>query len=596
MKRLSLTPLAIGLAFALTGAAASGQPTPRTTSHYVEVEDGTRIALDVNLPPEESANGRYPALFEFTRYGRSREDPNSAEALPSLDPLDRFFLDNGYAVVKVDARGSGASFGNRQVEYGPQEVRDAYDVVEWVVNQDWSDGTVGAYGTSYSGTTAELLAAVNHPAVKAVVPSWSDFDTYSSPVRPYGLLASSFMRAWGRLVGWMDENNVERLGASVRRVDEDEDGSLLAAAVKEHEANPDAFEAVVGSEYRDDEVGGGYSWIQLAPIYWKEEIERSGVPMLVLASWLDAGTAEGALQRFQHFSNPQKVVLMATSHGGDSHASPYKVSDRPVAPVPNFEELARLRLQFFDHHLRGLKNGVEDWPSLRYYVLGEEAFRETNSWPPDNSVTRTLYLADGGGLEEAPGLAGSDAYTVDPGVSTGSNNRWMTQMGEPVLRLDDRGDMDERMLTYTTEPLEEALLIAGTPTLRLRLSSDRQDGAVLAYLEDVAPDGRSRYLTEGGLRLIHRKNSPNPYFPKDSPYHTFVRGDARPVPAGEVIQIDITLWPIAARVAAGHRLRIAIAGADADTFDPVPAQGAATLTIHRGGDHGSSIELPVVVP
>ncbi|MDH3732810.1 MAG: CocE/NonD family hydrolase [Gemmatimonadota bacterium] len=591
MRSFAIATLMIGgVAMAASPIVAQGI---RSTAHYVETRDGTRIAVDINLPVGREGS-RYPALFELTRYGRSHEHPTTGEKIPSLGPLDRFFLDNGYAVVKVDARGSGASFGSRSVEYGPDEVRDAYDVVEWAVGQPWSDGNVGAYGTSYSGTTAELLAAVGHPAVKAVIPGWSDFDTYVSPVRPYGMLASSFMRLWGSFVGWMDENNVERLGRSIRRADEDADGSLLAAALGEHEANADVFETVVGSEFRDDAVGEGHTWDALAPIYWKDEIEASGVPMLVLTSWLDAGTADGTLLRFRHFDNPQSVVLMATNHGGGAAASPFRVSDTPVAPTPSTDEQANLRLQFFDHHLKGADNGVDQWAPLRYWMLGEEAFRESDVWPPHGVRTRTLHFRAGGSLAGEPGTVDTDDYAVDPAVSTGSNNRWMTQMGEPVLRLDDRAAMDARMLTYTTAPMSEPVDLAGTPVVRLRLATDRSDGAVFVYLEDVAPDGRSRYLTEGGLRLVHRKTVENPHFDEGVPYHSFARVDAQPVTPGEMMEVDFQLWPIAAVIAEGHRLRVAIAGADANTFDLLPADGATTLGVSRGGDDGSRIELPVV--
>ena len=220
---------------------AQDQPPPADEgSFYITAEDGIRLAADVYLPAGEH-DPPYPALLTLTRYRRGLEDPVTGEPRNTLSGLDRHFLDHGYALVKVDARGSGASFGTRPVEYGRQEVLDAYDVVEWVVSREWSDGTVGAYGTSYTGTTAELLAAVNHPAVKAVIPGWSDFDAYPSPIRPYGLLARGFIETWGDLVGQMDDNDTEAMGAGVRRVDEDEDGSLLAAAVAEHAANPDVL-------------------------------------------------------------------------------------------------------------------------------------------------------------------------------------------------------------------------------------------------------------------------------------------------------------------------------------------------------------------
>ena len=566
------------------------------SAHYVRMRDGVRLAVDVNLPPGREAGDTHPALLELTRYGRSREDAETGQPIPALGSLDRFFLDHGYAVVKVDARGSGASFGTRPIEYGPEEVQDGFDVVEWVVQQSWSDGTVGAYGTSYSGTTAELLTAVNHPAVKAVVPGWSDFDTYESPVRPYGLVATSFISAWSELVGQLDRNDVEALGSSIRRVDEDTDGSLLARALKDHEANPNVYEGVRSAQYKDDELDGGYSWQQGSPLGWRDDIERSGVPMLVPVSWLDAGTADGALLRFRHYGNPQKLVVMATSHGGGSNASPFMVSDKPLPPDPSQEEQFDMRVAFFDHHLKGAANGVEDWPSIRFWNLGEEAFHEGQSWPPPGTVTTSLYLNDGATLTEDPptGRGGADVYAVDPGVTTGANNRWMTQMGAPVLALDDREPMDDRMLTYTSDPLEEDLQIAGTPSIRLQMSSDREDGIVLAYLEDVGPDGRSRYVTEGGLRLIHRKTSPNPFFPDDLPYHSFARADARPMRPGQVETVFFQLQPIAVLIRRGHRIRLAIAGADADLFDPIPAEGSATLTVHRNAEALSVLELPVV--
>ena len=567
---------------------------PGVSSFYITAEDGTRLAADVYLPGEQEAP--YPALLTLTRYRRGLEDPATGERLSTLSDLDRHFLAHGYALVKVDARGSGASFGTRPVEYGRQEVLDAYDVVDWVVSREWSDGTVGAYGTSYTGTTAELLAAVNHPAVKAVIPGWSDFDAYPSPIRPYGLLARGFIETWGDLVGQMDDNNVEAMEVSVRRVDEDEDGSLLAAAVAEHAANPDVFAGVVASEYRDDVVGGGQTWADIGPIRWRDEIEASGVPMLVLVSWMDAGTADGTLLRFRHFSNPQKVLILASTHGGGYNASPYAVSAEPLPPDPSLDEQMEMRRFFFDHHLKGEDNGVAEWPSMRFFNLGEEAYHDTEVWPPAGTGTTTLYMDAGGQLSQDPNAVtiGSDDYTVDPGVTTGPDNRWMAQMGNPVLNLDDRGEMDARMLTYTTEPLESDLQIAGYPVITLTLASDREDGALFVYLEDVDAEGRSRYVTEGGLRLIHRKALPNPDFPGEEPYHSFARADAEPMPTGQAVTVSFRLWPIAALVRAGHRIRVAVAGADAGMFDPLPADGTATLTVHRGGVDASRIDLPVV--
>jgi putative CocE/NonD family hydrolase len=289
-------------------------------------------------------------------------------------------------------------------------------------------------------------------------------------------------------------------------------------------------------------------------------------------------------------------MILAGMHGGVKHASPYTVSSTPLPPQPSEAEQFDRRRKFFDRYLKGEQNEVDQWPALRFFNLGEEAFHDTDVWPPAGTTTRTFLLSKGGGLADDAKtvVAGSDVYTVDPSVTTGKTNRWMAQVGEPIVGLDNRGEMDARMRSYTTDSLPTDIQIAGAPVVTLRLSSNREDGAVLVYLEDLAPDGRSRYLTEGGLRLIHRKLSTNPYARTNLPYHSFNRGDARPMTPGKAEEVTFQLWPIAALIRQGHRIRIAIAGGDQGNFDPIPADGNATLTIMSGGASGSRLVLPVV--
>jgi putative CocE/NonD family hydrolase len=168
-------------------------------------------------------------------------------------------------------------------------------------------------------------------------------------------------------------------------------------------------------------------------------------------------------------------------------------------------------------------------------------------------------------------------------------------LGQPVVGLDDRASMDARMLTYTSPALESDLQITGFPTVRLEMASTHTDGAVLVYLEDVAPDGRSRYLTEGGLRLLHRKVDPDPGFEAFGPVHSFATKDALPMVPGETATIDIRLNPVSVKIARGHRIRLAIAGADAAIFRRVPESGNPTLTIERNSDRASFLQLPVLV-
>ena len=559
-----------------------------TTSLYVPVDDSTKLAIDVHFP-DNYKNEKLPVLVAFTRYWRSSLNRKTGEPNPPLDRLDSYFSQNGYVIVKVDVRGSGASFGTRPGEYSPVEVMDAKVIIDWITKQSWSNGKVGSYGTSYEGTTAELLCATKHPAVKAVIPGWSDFDIYRSPVRPYGMLASGFIRKWGLYVWLLDRNYSRILKESIRPVNKDS----LKYALAEHKENPKVFKLTKNAPYRDSKAGG-YSYEECSPLYWKNEIEASNIPMLVLTSWMDAGTAEGTLLRLQHYSNPQKVVMMATSHGGWSNASPFVVSDTPIYPQPMKKEQNKLQLDFFDHYLKGVNKGVEDWPMIKYFNLGEEEFKESDTWPIIGTTEKIYYFQELSGLSKIKPVTeiGSDDYKVDFSVSTGKQNRWTTQMGGPILNLNNRNNEDAKMLTYTSKPMDFDVQITGTPLVSLKISSTHTDGAVLVYLEDVDQDGVSRYITEGGLRLIHRKVSTGsePVFNA----HSFNEVDATPMVPGNIELVTFKLWPTSVLIQKGHSIRVAISGADKETFDKIPKSGKPTLTIHRNSSSLSFIKLPVI--
>jgi putative CocE/NonD family hydrolase len=558
-------------------------------SHYVPATNGTKLAVDVYFPRGQK-DKELPALFELTRYWRSVVDPKTGEPKPSLRNRDSLFLKHDYILVKVDARGTGASFGVRPGEYTPLEVMDAKYILDWVVSKPWSNGKVGAYGTSYSGTTAELLCATEHPAVKAVIPGWSDFDIYESPGRPYGMVATSFVAEWSKIVKWLDNNDTDAFNLSVRGVP----GIPLKDAVAEHKDNPDVLDKAKKAPFKDSKFGQ-YTHEQCSPIYWHKEISQSMVPMLVLAGWMDAGTADGALLRLNNFSNPQKVVLMPTSHGGKSHSSPFLVSDKAIDPKPTVDEQLQLQLDFFDHYIKGKNKGVEDWPTVQYYNFGEEAFRSSEVWPPEGQQRMKYYLGPANQLirEKPVESSGSDRYRVNYSATTGSNNRWTTQMGRDILHLNDRRAADSLALTYTTVPMENDLQVTGTPWITLQMSSDQEEGAVFVYLEDVGPDGTSRYITEGGLLLKHRKLSDNPWS-ESVPYHSFRQSDAAPMPVNQIQEVTFKLWPISVLIRKGHSLRIAIGGTDKDTFDRVPEKGTPVYTIYRDKQQASFLSLPVM--
>jgi len=230
--------------------------------------------------------------------------------------------------------------------------------------------------------------------------------------------------------------------------------------------------------------------------------------------------------------------------------------------------------------------------------VGANEWRRTDVWPPSQVAVVSLFAAKNHTMQlQSPrGVdTGLDTYEVDFTASSGTKNRWTTQLGEPVDY--SQWNLGNR-LSYTSPPLATPLEITGNPVIELWVSSSTNDGAVHVYLEDVDENGHAIYLTEGVFRLIHRATSTaDPGFRVFGPFHTFKRADMQYMPVGTAERVAFQLFPISVVVAAGHRIRLSIAGADASAFSRIPANGEAPVyDIHYGGSNPTRIELPVMTP
>jgi len=602
----------VALAFAFALSAAQAGDYPRNRALYVTMPDGVRIAIDVWLPADLGGADRIPALLYATRYWRAMQSvAGSDESDNRFDEAERVNA-AGYALVLADARGSGASFGRRAYEMSVDEARDYGHVVDWIVDQAWSNGHVGAYGVSYAGNTAEMLLINRHPAVRAIAPLFNDFDNFGHLIFPGGLLDLGFIEEWGVRVAHRDRNEIcevygvegdacttltsEWLG--VKPVDDDEDGRLLAQAIAAHQDNVHPLDAALAYEYRDDPWGGeggvrNVGYLRSAAGHL-EDIEASGAAMLVRVGWQDAATVNGALGRYMSIGNPQKVFIGPWDHGASNDADPFRPADTPVQPDAG--EQFRQMIEFFDNFLKEDGSGRID-STITYYTLGAGRWSTTASWPPAGFRDETWYFAADGALTTAKPATrdGADRYVVDMTATTGTHNRWYTNKGNGDVIYPDRAAEDGKLLTYTSGPMADDTEITGHPLLTLFVRSTEEDGAFIAYLEDVAPDGRVTYITEGELRGVMRRTTdlPPPYV-RMGPHRTELRADALPLVPGEVAELTFELWATSVLIREGHRIRIAIAGADADTFARYPRNGdIPTWTVERNAGLASRVRLPV---
>ncbi|HXO02439.1 MAG TPA: CocE/NonD family hydrolase [Stellaceae bacterium] len=573
----------------------------RPRSLYVTMPDGCRLAADVYLP-SGAPQQRVPAILIFTPYYRrfalTSDAPRGSEACPGVARWRDLFVPRGYALVAIDVRGTGASFGTRDSFRSPRERDDYGRIAEWVVAQPWSDGRIGATGISYVGAACDFLASSGNPAVRAIAPLSAVWDTYIDHYYPGGLLLNRLAQSYDSLMVALDHDRRDLLGefayfkdpslAGPAPVDDDPEGTARDTAVREHIANFRMPAFIAEFRYHDDTLpyDPEFSPASFSPYHYAHRVP-SDVAVLSVSGWMDgAGYQNGAIARFLTLPNPKKHLLLGPwDHGARINVSPWR-----RAGTPEFSLDGEL-LRFFDEYLMGRETGLSKEAPVHYFSMHGEAWREAPQWPPV-PASRRLHLAEAGALLAAPGSAGEDHHQVDFGFGTGTNTRYERLAAlDTRIYYDDWPAREAELLSYRSEPLDAPVEIVGHAVLTLTLAVSEPDAALHVYLSEEEPDGSVRYVTEGVLRALHRKLSPCPLNYRASwPYHTHDRADAVTMVPGRPEQIVMTLLPTAWVFGKGSRIRLAIGGADADHYGQVPHGRPPVFTVHRGE---SFLDLPL---
>ncbi len=559
MKRVAKIAGFLGVALTiLIGGAVVLQmlqpdrPAARVSRPQVAMRDGVKLALDVILPEPMPAS-RVPVVLYQTRYWRSfalrfSDQPGVPPVGPRDASVDRLIA-AGYGVVVADVRGTGASEGHWPRPWSDQEVADASDLIAWIAAQPFCDGRVGAAGLSYEGTTALLSATTTNPALKAVLAREIEWDVVDELIAPGGVRNLSFVSAWGRGVGELDRNHPPEFFPTAARfivtgvhpVDGDAEGTRLASIVA---ARRIADVADDTKEVRSDgDLFAGVPASSVGPSAHAMALAKTHAAVGLWGGWWDGATADAVLRADRAMPLAQAVIGPWT-HEGDESASPFGLH---AASTVDFDDV----VAFFDRYLKGTAAPA---PRRRWWVAGAGLWRDGDSWP--NTTPMTLSIGSSGGLsaKDAPLDTRLD---VDFSATTGTNNRWTAGLLHPV----DSGDRSKArgLMSFDGTPLANVLSVFGAPITHCRVSLDGDSAAVFAYLEAKAPDGPVRLLTEGVARV---RSGP----------------------------LDLRLRPIAFELPPGFALRVSFAGADADTFERVPAEGPRTISLHAP----CRIELPIV--
>ncbi len=574
-------------------------------STYITVRDGVKIAATICLPKGLYPSAKIPTVITQTRYWRAMELRIPfrwiLDSMVPNAPSPEVVTSRGYALIYTDVRGTGASSGSRITPFSEEEVKDGYDIVNWIIAQPWSDGNVVSKGISYTGTTAELFARNLHPAIKAVIPGHGFWDPYTDVAFPGGCFDHAFIQLWSFLGKNLDLNNPKvfrqimpdawLVVKGVEPVATDKDLKMLNKAVEEHGSNQYVYEHMIEEHFRDDQILDGSSFDDFSIFDRKDEIERSNLPILAWCSWLDSGYGDAIIHRFMNISNPHIAILGDWTHGARLPANQFFPNRTSVTPTP--KDKVNAWINFFDKCIFG--DGIQG-KVIYYYTLVEEKWKKSNVWPPVGHNYQKWYFSENFSLtrEKPESASGDDSYRINFRATTGRNNRWWALLGLPIT-YENRVKVDEKLLCYTSEPLEEDTEITGQIVICLYFASTHEDGAIFAYFEDVDENGKITYVTDGEFRVIHRKIlSEDPPYKILIPYHSYKKEDSAPLIPGEITEVKFGLHATSILIKKGHRIKVAIAGADKDTFLRYPSEGKPTIRISRNNTHSSYIDIPII--
>jgi predicted acyl esterase len=212
-------------------------------------------------------------------------------------------------------------------------------------------------------------------------------------------------------------------------------------------------------------------------------------------------------------------------------------------------------LRFFDHFLHGKNNGWDKQASVQLQVRHVDRFveRAESEWPLKRTKWTRLYLdPSDGALSPSP-------------PSPASGGGWGGRKKKSAVRFDAMGDG----VTFLSAPMAQDTEITGPSALKLFVSSSTSDADIFAVLRVFTGDLKEVVFQgaidphtpvgQGWLRASHRqldKKLSKPY----RPYHTHTK--KQPLKPGEMVALDIEIWPTSIVVPAGHRIGLTVRGKD----------------------------------
>ncbi len=558
----------------------------------MEMRDGTILRADIYRP---EGHEKYPAILIRTPYGKHAFNGGF------LNPVEAALA--GFAIIIQDIRGRFASQGqwDRQNMF-EVEALDGYDSVEWIAAQSWSNGSVGMAGGSYLAALTWIAAMARPPHLKAISPWIGDIGTHMQPFPHSGVInfytaANAIPLTALDLLDKLEQSgeDVQNIRAYIEHVLEHPEEVIHHLPLKE----------IPLAKYEPIKK----MWLaRLNPLPAQEQdkyrkYELVNVPALHVGGWFDQlewATIRNYQQMVERGGSPYARDHQYLLMGPWMHGAPVNylgemgfgsaVGGRGI-------DIHQKILSFFVKHLCDIEITI---PSVRYFVMGENKWKEADHWPPPDTQWQHFYLHSGGRANtaqgdgklsrEMPGSQPPDTFIYDPinPVPT-LGGRVVPSPGLVPGPFDQSSiEMRNDVLCYTSDVLQEDLEVSGPVVLKLYASTSAVDTDFTAKLVDVQPNGRALNIAEGIQRASFREWN----------------GSKSPVKPGEIYLFTIYLGNTSYLFRRGHRIRLEVSSSNFPLYDrnmntgnPIGEDAVgqkAEQTIYHDGKFASHLVLPVI--
>lgn len=558
----------------------------------ITMDDGVVLRADVFRPVFK---GRYPVILSYGPYAKglafqdgypsawqrmTEKHPDvtagSSNLYQSWEVVDpEKWVPHDYACVRVDSRGCGCSPGYID-HWSPRETKDFHDCIEWAAAQDWSNGKIGLSGISYYAINQWHVAGLQPPHLAAMC-VWEGCADFYRELTHNGGILNTFAENWYDM-----QVKTVQYGAGERGGRSRATGALVCGPEMLSEEELANNRCDFGGEIYAHPLDDAYHKARSA--VWS----KVKTPFLSAANW--GGQPLHPRGNFEGFVRAASKQKWLEVHGIEHWTHFYTDYGR------------ELQLRFFDYFLHGKDNGWDKQPKVFLQVRHVDKFvpRAENEWPLKRTKWTKLYLD--------PANA-----TLSPAKPAKKATMSFAAMGDGV--------------TFMTPPLTEETEITGPSALKLFVSSSTTDADLFIVLRVFTGDLKEIVFQgaidphtpvgQGWLRASHRKldkKLSTPY----RPYHTHDKKE--PLKPGQVVELDIEIWPTSIVVPVGHRVALSIRGKDYvypgpsggklsnfkneltgcgpflhnDPRDRPPEIFGGTTTLHFGGAQRPYLLLPVI--